>query len=282
MKCPHCGSQWNLAAGIAPPRACPFCGKPLQEEKETLWREVHTPQECFAWALDLMGREGLRESGRVQGLFAETGEALRREMGLVQAFLQCGGNTAFLDALEEDAPRQALVRARVAESLVRDKWIAQPAAQYICDSFWFAITGSGTAVLGAVAPAPAPPAAAISAAGQPAAAPASWAAPATLPPPPAAPTANARLDLARAPLKEHLETAAKPVVYPWVFFELGDRYNNGRGTPKDPAKAAYWLHKAACLNVADAFLSLAHLLLTGWPGKEADPAAAVSWQEKAA
>ena len=92
MKCPHCGSQWNLAAGIAPPRACPFCGKPLQKEEDT-WREVHTPQECFAWALELMGKEGLRENGRVQGLFAETGEALRREMGLVQAFLQCGGNT---------------------------------------------------------------------------------------------------------------------------------------------------------------------------------------------
>ncbi|MBQ5754462.1 MAG: hypothetical protein IIV90_02225, partial [Oscillospiraceae bacterium] len=162
MKCPHCGSQWNLAAGIAPPRACPFCGKPLQKEEDT-WREVHTPQECFAWALALMGREGLRESGRVQGLFAETGEALRREMGLVQAFLQCGGNIAFLDALDGDAPSQALARARVEETLVTEKWIARPAARYICDSFWFAITGSGTAVLSAgedrpreAAPPPAP------------------------------------------------------------------------------------------------------------------------------
>ncbi|MBQ5755231.1 MAG: SEL1-like repeat protein, partial [Oscillospiraceae bacterium] len=282
MKCPHCGSQWNLAANIAPPKACPFCGKSLEPAKDTAWREVSTPQECFAWALDLMGRDGLREGGRVQGLFAETGDTLRREMGLVQAFLQCGGNTAFLDALEEDAPRQTLVRARIVETLVRDKWIAQPAAQYICDSFWFAITGSGTAVLGSPAPQPQPAPVPAPPAGSGLPLPSNWAAPATLPPPPAPPAGDARAELRVGSLGYLLKTAAGPLPCPWVYYELGDRYNNGRGIPQDLAKAAYWLHRAACCNVADAFLPLADNLQTGWPGKKPDPAAAVSWQEKAA
>ena len=95
MNCAHCGASWALPAGRPAPQSCPFCRKPLGPA----WRQVHTPQEGFAWALELMGREGLRESSRVLGLFADAGPELESQLQLVRIFFASGSHLALLDAL---------------------------------------------------------------------------------------------------------------------------------------------------------------------------------------
>ncbi|MBQ5754090.1 MAG: sel1 repeat family protein, partial [Oscillospiraceae bacterium] len=209
MTCSHCGASWTLPAGRPAPQNCPFCRRPLGPA----WRQVHTPQEGFAWALELMGKEGLRESSRVLGLFADAGPELEGQLQLVRIFFASGSHLALLDALGRDAAAQTLARSRSLNTLTATYYLAEPAARYICDSFWFAITGSGTAVLNAARPA----------------------APVQKAQPPHYPS----LSLAEC---TRLALADDPA----AIKELAHRYELGRGgAPQNPTEALHWWRRAA-------------------------------------
>jgi hypothetical protein len=64
-------------------------------------------------------------------------------------------------------------------------------------------------------------------------------------------------------------------------FELGSRFNYGRGTPKDTAKALQWLRKAAKAGQQDAQRLLAVKFANGFDVKP-DYAEAMKWTEKLA
>jgi len=68
---------------------------------------------------------------------------------------------------------------------------------------------------------------------------------------------------------------------PDALFEIGKRYTDGLGTPKDLAKAAEWYEKAAELGFAPAQYIVGNFNEKGL-GIEKNPAIAAKWYEKAA
>ncbi|MBB3120120.1 tetratricopeptide repeat protein [Pseudoduganella violacea] len=110
---------------------------------------------------------------------------------------------------------------------------------------------------------------------------------------PAAPSAIAALDEARALLRG---PAASPAGWPRAFsllkvaaeegdaaaaYYLGLMYRNGMGVAGDSAAAARWLEKASQGRVAQAMFLYANMLLSG-EGVRRDETAARRWIEQAA
>ena len=62
---------------------------------------------------------------------------------------------------------------------------------------------------------------------------------------------------------------------------LANRYLRGKGLPADPARAAYWMERAAAQGLAPAQRSFGEFLEQG-VGLDPDPAAARAWYERAA
>ena len=67
----------------------------------------------------------------------------------------------------------------------------------------------------------------------------------------------------------------------WAQFNLGVRYANGRGVPKDVVEAAEWCRKAAEQGHAKAQFNLGAMYAHGW-GVLQDAAEATRWYRKAA
>src|ERR671930_510758 len=65
------------------------------------------------------------------------------------------------------------------------------------------------------------------------------------------------------------------------FFDLGVRYQNGDGVPRDPARAAEWYRKAADAGHLAAQIALAAMYYNG-EGVPQDAGKAVEWYTKAA
>ena len=138
MKCNHCGAQWSVSKEISSQlTSCPFCGAPLFEKEPAL----ATIEDVLREIIRLEGVEVLRNGNRMISFFSDLAPHMTKERRVLRYFVDCNGNTLFLDVRNAKAADQRLRYQQVVYRMCNDLYIAEKAAQQVCSAFWSAVYG---------------------------------------------------------------------------------------------------------------------------------------------
>ena len=100
---------------------------------------------AFATALlkiiDRFGISTLLNENQTIALLSDISPQLKREKELLKQFYKCDGAKLLIDAKRITGAQQETQKQKVAKLLVENYWVADTAAHYVCDLFWYAIPG---------------------------------------------------------------------------------------------------------------------------------------------
>ena len=138
MKCNHCHAQWSVDAQIASQlSSCPFCGKPLIGKKQTF----DTMEAVLREIIRLEGVEALRNGNRMISIFSDLAPHLTRERRVLRYFVECDGNTVFLNLRGISREDQRVKYQQVVYRMCNELYIAEKAVNLVCNSVWTALYG---------------------------------------------------------------------------------------------------------------------------------------------
>lgn len=132
MKCCNCHAEWNVNPEIADKMTvCPFCGKPLAEEK-------NAPQTMEAVLREILKSEGadaLLNGKRMQGYFADLAPDMKRERAILRSFVACDG-PAYFEQMRNASEREQRIQFRQFVDRMYDEYaVAEKDAEYVCNAF---------------------------------------------------------------------------------------------------------------------------------------------------
>jgi len=134
MKCTHCGSEWTIAKGLSAPSNCPFCGKPLKPQNNTM-------EDTLKYIAGTYGADILRDGRKLASYFADIAPELRREHKLLGYLAQCDGNVRLIDALSLSDTGQRQEWLRLTQYMKDDMCLDGNAVTFVCESFWNEASG---------------------------------------------------------------------------------------------------------------------------------------------
>ena len=144
MKCSHCQAQWNVRPDVSSQMTnCPFCGKSLMEKKQTL----DTIEDVLREIIRLEGEEILRNGNRMLSFFADFAPQLTGERRMLRYFVNCGGNTTFLDVRHASQGDQRLKYQQVVYTMCNELFIEKKVVDRICDAVWTALYGESILIV---------------------------------------------------------------------------------------------------------------------------------------
>lgn len=83
------------------------------------------------------GEKALLDSQFTLAVFMDLAPTLKKERELLRAFLLCDGAKKVLDSRGlSDSDRDSRIKALI-QQLVTDHWVAESAAKFICDEFYY-------------------------------------------------------------------------------------------------------------------------------------------------
>ena len=138
MRCGNCGTEWSIAIqGDSIQKYCPVCGEPVVQ--------VNTPQlASLEETLLVIARDyglcQLQDGVRAMAYFSDLAPHLRKEKVMLQHLIQCNGNHILIAALQKSPAEQQLCMKQLVSKLMDDLFVSEPVANFICSSFWNAIT----------------------------------------------------------------------------------------------------------------------------------------------
>lgn len=91
------------------------------------------------------GEAILRNESQTIAMFSDLAPQLKRERELLKQFYKCDGCNLLLAARKMTDSQRISQREKVVKMLIEDYWVADSAAYYVCDQFWYAISGEKTA-----------------------------------------------------------------------------------------------------------------------------------------
>ena len=106
-----------------------------------------TPNNDYAFAdvirsiISHSGEQVIQNEEQTIAMFSDLAPQLKRECELLKQFYRCSGPSTFLNARSMPAHQHNAQRKRVAEMLMENYWVAEGAAYYVCEQFWYAVTG---------------------------------------------------------------------------------------------------------------------------------------------
>lgn len=90
------------------------------------------------------GEAILRNESQTIAMFSDLAPQLKRERELLKQFFKCDGCNLLLAARKMTDSQRISQREKVARMLIENYWVADSAAYYVCDQFWYAISGEKT------------------------------------------------------------------------------------------------------------------------------------------
>lgn len=87
------------------------------------------------------GEAVLQNEAQTIAMISDLAPQLKREKELLKQFYRCDGCNLFIAARSMTGAQREAQRKKVAKLLIENYWVADSAAQYICDQFWYAISG---------------------------------------------------------------------------------------------------------------------------------------------
>lgn len=87
------------------------------------------------------GESILKNESQTIAMFSDLAPQLKRERELLKQFYKCDGCNLLLSARKMTGSQRISQREKVAKMLIENYWVADSAAYYVCDQFWYAISG---------------------------------------------------------------------------------------------------------------------------------------------
>lgn len=137
MKCPKCSAEWHLPENMpVQPKACPFCGESLQTAPTDSLVTIDT---VLAEIVQRFGIDILRNGAKTAAIFSDLAPQLRKEKLLLTYLIQFNGNLELLEVKHLTQTEQRATYRKVVQHLTDEQFVAQSAAENICQCFLKAI-----------------------------------------------------------------------------------------------------------------------------------------------
>ncbi len=137
MKCPKCSAEWHLPSNAPSQlKTCPFCGESLQIEP------VDGLNSIDAVLVEIVQRFGidiLRNGSKTVAIFSDLAPQLRKERLLLTYLTQFDGNIKLLDVKHLSQAKQHAAYLKAVQHLTDEQFVAQSAAENVCQCFLKAI-----------------------------------------------------------------------------------------------------------------------------------------------
>lgn len=88
MKCNNCGSEWNAKNTLNEIAACPFCGMPITQEKNTV-------KAALKWIVEEKGFSVLQNGSLINSMLADLAKDEEKERNRMRLALSSGAGTLF-------------------------------------------------------------------------------------------------------------------------------------------------------------------------------------------
>lgn len=129
--CKFCKSTWRISPSITKAMdMCPFCGKNLIEEM--------TIEGFLKSQIEKQGCKILENGSRINGMLADYFPKLERERSTMRKAFEYGAGNVFL-AIANSKQCDETVILGFRKRLAEEAWLAEPAIDYICNTFAHAI-----------------------------------------------------------------------------------------------------------------------------------------------
>lgn len=137
MKCPKCSAEWHLPANVPTQRkTCPFCGESLQTEPVD---GLVTIDAVLVEIVQRFGIDILRNGSKMVAIFSDLAPQLRKERLLLTYLTQFDGNLKLLEVKHLPQAKQRATYLKVVQHLTDEQFVAQSAAENVCQCFLKAI-----------------------------------------------------------------------------------------------------------------------------------------------
>ena len=144
MECRHCKSEWNVNPSISSTMAnCPFCGKSLLPEKETL----STVEDVLLEINRLFGINALTDNSKLIAYFYDLAPQLVKHRRILKYFVECNGPKKIASVMCASKDEQSNCVRKIVQEMKDEMFIEESAAQTICDAFLFAATSQQAAAV---------------------------------------------------------------------------------------------------------------------------------------
>ena len=138
MKCNHCGSEWNVSPGHSVSiDKCPFCGMSLLHEK----KKFETIEDVLVEINNQFGISVLTDEAKLIAYFCDLAPHLTKQRRLISAFTECNGHTKIAALVDAPLHEQSVCIQQVVKEMTNAMFVAERAAQTICNAFYYAVSG---------------------------------------------------------------------------------------------------------------------------------------------
>lgn len=137
MKCPKCSAEWHLPSNVPTQlKTCPFCGARLQIEPVD---GLVTIDAVLVEIVQRFGIDILRNGSKTVAIFSDLAPQLRKERVLLTYLTQFDGNLKLLEVKHLTQAKQHAAYLKVVQHLTDEQFVAQSAAENVCQCFLKAI-----------------------------------------------------------------------------------------------------------------------------------------------
>lgn len=138
MKCIHCESEWNVSPGHSVSiDKCPFCGMSLLHEK----KKFATIEDVLIEMNNQFGVSVLTDETKLIAYFCDLAPHLAKQHRLLSAFVECNGHTKIAGLVDDSLHEKSVCIQQIVKEMTEDMFVAESAAQTICNAFFFAVSG---------------------------------------------------------------------------------------------------------------------------------------------
>jgi len=138
MKCNYCESEWNVSLGrSASISKCPFCGMTLLQEK----KKFDTIEDVLVEMNNQFGSSVLTDETKLIAYFCDLAPHLAKQRRLLSAFVECNGHTKIAGLICDSLHEQSVCIQQIVKEMTEDMFVAESAAETICNAFFFAVSG---------------------------------------------------------------------------------------------------------------------------------------------
>lgn len=137
MKCPNCSAEWLLPVSVPTQlKTCPFCGENLPIESV---ESLTTIDAVLVEIVRRFGVDMLRNGSKTVAIFSDLAPHMRKERLLLSYLTQFDGNNKLLEVKHLAQTEQWTTYQKVVQHLTDEQFVAQPAAENVCNCFLKAI-----------------------------------------------------------------------------------------------------------------------------------------------
>ena len=138
MKCSHCKSEWSVSPSLSITLAkCPFCGKSLLPEKETL----NTIEDVLIEINRLFGISVLTDKSKLIAYFGDLAPQLSKQRRILKYFTECNGPQKIAAVMHASEDEQSACIKRIVREMRDELFIEESTSQMVCNAFLRAMTG---------------------------------------------------------------------------------------------------------------------------------------------